>query len=165
MVQFESGKTSFFKCQKKETLMHKINSKWYCWMYGARILQKNSPDHLFKVIRWSGAVLTFCSPKKLLFLQKSLFLDGAQTQIYNLFKRWPPSTNPHTFTILAIITSCCRHFQLSSVFSHPLSMRFQFLLWSFIIGKLPTLWLSPPILPCTTMLCSFGWHLKLKLKQ
>ena len=27
MVQFESGKTSFFKCQKKETLMHKINSK------------------------------------------------------------------------------------------------------------------------------------------
>ena len=87
MVQFESGKTSFFKCQKKETLMHKINSKWYCWMYGARILQKNSPDHLFKVIRWSGAVLTFCSPKKLLFLQKSLFLDGAQTQIYNLFMK------------------------------------------------------------------------------
>ena len=87
MVQFECGKTSFFKCQKKETLMHKINSKWYCWMYGARILQKNSPDHLFQVIRWSGAVLTFCSPKKLLFLQKSLFLDGAHTQIYNLFMK------------------------------------------------------------------------------
>ena len=70
MVQFESGKTSFFKCQKKETLMHKINFKWYCWMYGARILQKNSPDHLFQVIRWSGAVLTFCYPKKLLLIQK-----------------------------------------------------------------------------------------------
>ena len=40
MIQFECGKTSFFKCQKKETLMHKINSKWYCWMYGPRILQK-----------------------------------------------------------------------------------------------------------------------------
>jgi hypothetical protein len=33
----------------------------------------------------SGAVLTFCSPKKLLFLQKSLFLDGAHVQIINLF--------------------------------------------------------------------------------
>ena len=65
MIQFECGKTSFFKCQKKETLMHKINSKWYCWMYGPRILQKKSPDHLFQVIRWSGAVLTLCSPKKL----------------------------------------------------------------------------------------------------
>ena len=85
MIQFECGKTSFFKCQKKETLMHKINSKWYCWMYGPRILQKNSPDHLFQVIRWSGAVLTFCSPKKLLFLQKSLFLDGAHVRIINLF--------------------------------------------------------------------------------
>ena len=27
MIQFECGKTSFFKCQKRETLMHKINSK------------------------------------------------------------------------------------------------------------------------------------------
>ena len=26
---------------------------------------KKSPDHLFQVIRWSGAVLTLCSPKKL----------------------------------------------------------------------------------------------------
>ena len=87
MVQFECGKKSFFKCKKKEILIHKINTKWYCWMYEARILQKNSPDHLFQVIRWSGAVLTFCSPKKLLFLQKSLFLDGAHTQIYNLFMK------------------------------------------------------------------------------
>ena len=30
---------------------------------------KNSPDHLFQVIRWSGAVLTFCYPKKLLLMQ------------------------------------------------------------------------------------------------
>ena len=92
MIQFECGKTSFFKCQKKETLMHKINSKWYCWMYGPRILQKKSPDHLFQVIRWSGAVLTLCSPKKLLFLQKSLFLDGALTQIYNLFMKKTPQS-------------------------------------------------------------------------
>ena len=43
--------------------------------------------HPITCLRWSGAVLTFCSPKKLLFLQKSLFLDGAQTQIYNLFMK------------------------------------------------------------------------------
>ena len=29
--------------------------------------------------------MTICSPKKLLFLQKSLFLDGAHVQIINLF--------------------------------------------------------------------------------
>ena len=81
MVQFECGKKSFFKCKKKEILMHKINTKWYCWMYGARILQKNSPDHLFQVIRWSGAVLTFCSLKKLLLLQKKFI------------PRWRWSTN------------------------------------------------------------------------
>ena len=82
-----AGRRHFSSARKKETLMHKINSKWYCWMYGPRILQKKSPDHLFQVIRWSGAVLTLCSPKKLLFLQKSLFLDGALTQIYNLFMK------------------------------------------------------------------------------
>ena len=39
-VQFESGKTSFFKNQKKAISMNKISHRWYCWVYGTRILQK-----------------------------------------------------------------------------------------------------------------------------
>ena len=42
-VQFESGKTSFFKNQKKAISMNKISHRWYCWVYGTRILQKKLP--------------------------------------------------------------------------------------------------------------------------
>ena len=68
--------------------------------------KKKSPDHLFQVIRWSGAVLTLCSPEKLLFLQKSLFLDGALTQIYNLFMK---KTQTSPLSIATAIYSPCVH--------------------------------------------------------
>ena len=87
-----AGRRHFSSARKKKLWCTKSipNDIVECMDQG--FYKKKSPDHLFQVIRWSGAVLTLCSPKKLLFLQKSLFLDGALTQIYNLFMKKTPQS-------------------------------------------------------------------------
>ena len=55
-VLFECGKTSFFKSKKKTFLFYKIIPKWYYWVCGERILQKNHPITCF---RWSGDQVLF----------------------------------------------------------------------------------------------------------
>lgn len=47
-VLFECGKTSFFKSKKKTFLFYKIIPKWYYWVCGERILQKNHPITCFR---------------------------------------------------------------------------------------------------------------------
>ena len=86
-------------------------------------------------------------PKRDFILKKSLFLDGVHVQMINLF------INKFTHRLSALPQPYC---SLS---------RFQFLIWSFIIAELPTLWLPPCFLPCTPMFCLFWWHLKLTLGE
>lgn len=52
--------------------------------------------------------MTFCSPKKLLFLQKSLFLDGAHVRIINLFikKSHIGSQNCHSPIVGSLYPLC-----------------------------------------------------------
>ena len=60
-----AGRRHFSSARKKKLWCTKSipNDIVECMDQG--FYKKKSPDHLFQVIRWSGAVLTLCSPKKL----------------------------------------------------------------------------------------------------